>query len=338
MTMGEHPFTVEALEAIVHRALRDADPQGVEAALTLMASMDPHRAADLLETTRAALAVAGNIDRADAPTPPAGRLVIICGLPGSGKTTRAVRYVAEQPLTRCRLNRDGLRGIVFGEEVARRGAAGEPAHEDAVTDVQHAGIRALLRRGFEVVVDDTNLVDEHLGALARIGYVLGVDVAFWDMTYVDVETCITQDAARAAMGGRGVGEEVIRRLHAEWLQRRVTALRSAVEQAHRDMTGRYDQMSRTGLSRWPDDDPIIVAIDHAGQVLADPFLRSRVEELAERGHRARVVIDLVDIVDGLPGADDLGGSTVLARILGDSNSRNVRYRQVFYPPNERNAR
>lgn len=52
--------------------------------------------------------------------------------------------------------------------------------------------------------------------------VAGAESVIWDMTDVPLETCIAQDAIRAAMGERYEGEETIRRLHAEWLAEATT--------------------------------------------------------------------------------------------------------------------
>lgn len=50
--------TSDQCEEIFHATLRAGDPKGVESALTLLAVQDPHRAQELLDLTRAALAVA----------------------------------------------------------------------------------------------------------------------------------------------------------------------------------------------------------------------------------------------------------------------------------------
>jgi hypothetical protein len=51
-------WDADTLERIVHAALADGDIKAVEAALTLMAPRDPHRAQRLLDDLREALAIA----------------------------------------------------------------------------------------------------------------------------------------------------------------------------------------------------------------------------------------------------------------------------------------
>lgn len=138
-------------------------------------------------------------------------LYLTRGLPGCGKTTRARAFVAEDPARRIRVNRDDLRNMGHG---ARLGTSGQ---EDAVTALQHAGVRALLDARLSVVVDDTDLNPAHLRALRHIAMTHSVRCEVWDMTDVPLETCIERDCVRGARGEPAVGEEVIRSMHARWL-------------------------------------------------------------------------------------------------------------------------
>jgi predicted kinase len=77
-------------------------------------------------------------------------LVITRGLPGAGKTTFAKQWVTEEP-KRARVNRDDLRRMLFvnpnyGEE-----------QEKLVTTFQRDTIKHLLKAGYDVIADDTNL-------------------------------------------------------------------------------------------------------------------------------------------------------------------------------------
>src|SRR5690554_174215 len=132
-------------------------------------------------------------------------LIITIGLPGSGKTTWAKAWVAENPARRARVNRDDLRAMLHG---GRLGAAWQ---ERQVTLAQHAAVRALLLHGYEVVVDDTNLVAKHRRELLAIARECGAKVVIRRFD-VPIETCIARDAQRS--GQQRVGEAVIRRMAA----------------------------------------------------------------------------------------------------------------------------
>ncbi len=134
-------------------------------------------------------------------------LVITRGLPGSGKSTRAHAWVAEDLAGRARVNRDDLRAMLH--DGAWRG------HD---TEFQILGARdllitSLLRRGIDVVCDDTNLPQRAARDLANLAVATGADLVVWDLTDVPVDLCIERDRDRE----RTVGEDVIRDLYRRYL-------------------------------------------------------------------------------------------------------------------------
>lgn len=144
------------------------------------------------------------------------KLVITRGLPGAGKTTRAKKWVDERPETRARVNRDDIRDMLHG------GWLGSDVQEDQVTAVAHSSITVLLRAGFDVICDDTNLHDQHLRALCTLAFGAGADFEIWDMTHVPVDVCIARDAERGIKGGRYVGANVIQSMHDGYQRRRTS--------------------------------------------------------------------------------------------------------------------
>lgn len=138
-------------------------------------------------------------------------LYITRGLPGSGKTTRARAWVAEAPAGRARINRDDFRAMVHG---------GFADQERMVSAARDAAITALLRRGVDVVADDTCLPQRHARDLRRLATLAGASFEVWDLTDVPLEVCIERDAARAAT----VGEKVIRDMHTRYLAGRTYPL------------------------------------------------------------------------------------------------------------------
>ncbi len=138
-------------------------------------------------------------------------LILTRGIPASGKTTRARAWVAEAPLTRARVNRDDLRTMMFG------GWTGLPEHEGAVSLAQVAAVYDLLRSGWSVVVDDTNLDDRVVHLLRGIAADALATVEVWDLRDTPVEVCVQRDRERAARGERAVGEAVIRDKAARYL-------------------------------------------------------------------------------------------------------------------------
>lgn len=140
-----------------------------------------------------------------------GALWIYRGLPASGKTTEArERINASAPGSVVRLNRDDLRACMLREGYRRP----EYASEELVSEVQHGAIPNLLRRGVDVIVDDTNLRSRTVRDLAQLARKVGAEWYCVDrFLEVPVEECVRRDAARE----NPVGEDVIRGMWGKFL-------------------------------------------------------------------------------------------------------------------------
>ena len=132
------------------------------------------------------------------------RVIILRGLPGSGKTTWAREFIKYRPWYR-RVSKDALREMfAFGEY--------DYNDEKLVRKIQGQLIRDLLREGSSVVVDNTNLRERDVREIK------GASVIYWqDKSYLSVrvlefhtplEECIRRDALRE----RPVGAERIREM------------------------------------------------------------------------------------------------------------------------------
>lgn len=159
----------------------------------------------------------------DLPDAPA-RVLVLRGLPASGKSTFARELVARRPAgTTVRLNNDDLSVMLFGQLSFPQGGA---KHVSGL----FARLRAsMLEQALAtpqvrlVIVDNTNLSERTVRDLETITLAAGaqfvVDDRFLD---VPMEECIARDRGRAAP----VGEKVIRRMAAQasnvtaWVPRR----------------------------------------------------------------------------------------------------------------------
>lgn len=133
-------------------------------------------------------------------------LVLTRGIPGSGKSTWAKRWVADNPEWRTRINRDDLRMMTQGQPVLDR------MREETLSTMQAAMVEAALRAKISVVVDDTNLTARFVKEWMRLAAKLGVPVEFKDFN-TNLDLCIQRDIRRGQQGGRCVSEEVIRNFH-----------------------------------------------------------------------------------------------------------------------------
>ena len=134
-------------------------------------------------------------------------LIMTKGLPASGKTTWSLEQVKAYPGKIKRINKDDLRAMLDGGKWSK-------GNESFVLDARDHLILLSLSRGFNVIVDDTNLHPKHEERLRELAASHKADFLIQDFTEVDVETCIERDLQRPV----SVGEKVIRGMHRD-LQR-----------------------------------------------------------------------------------------------------------------------
>ncbi len=136
-------------------------------------------------------------------------LLITRGLPGSGKTTFARQWVAEDRPHRARVNRDDIRAML-DEGYFEKGVT-----EPRVLVLRNSAIAGFLAQGVSVICDDTNLPQRTARDLARIAARAGAELAVMDLTDVPLETCLARNAARTDK--QPVPADVIRDMHARFI-------------------------------------------------------------------------------------------------------------------------
>jgi predicted kinase len=137
-------------------------------------------------------------------------LVITRGLPASGKTTWARRWVADDLNHRARVNRDDLRQLLHQTTTY------EWPQEKAVTEASHASVRALLAAGISVVVDDMNLRQRYVRTWREIA--ADHSAVFQTVDFeTDVEECVRRDTIRWDQTAV-VGEQFIRNMAGRYLR------------------------------------------------------------------------------------------------------------------------
>lgn len=130
-------------------------------------------------------------------------LVINRGIPGSGKSTYAKKWVLSGP-RRARVNRDDIRFQLYGTYF------GYPIDEGVVTAVEYAMIRSLLERGISVIVDDCNIAQKYITAFTKIANEFDATVRV-NLINVELNVAIQRNQGRE----RFVPIEVIERMHAQ---------------------------------------------------------------------------------------------------------------------------
>jgi predicted kinase len=149
------------------------------------------------------------------------KVIMMRGLPGSGKSTYAKKLVAEAPNTYKRINRDDLRAM-FDNAYFSKG------NEKFVKQVRDVLIIKCLEEGKHVIVDDTNLSATNETRVRQL--VQEFNKKYNDTVQVEMveihtplEECIARDAKRPVP----VGAKRIRELHRQFYADKNTFVQDA---------------------------------------------------------------------------------------------------------------
>ncbi len=128
------------------------------------------------------------------------KILILIGIPASGKSTWAKDYVRRNP-DWVRVNRDDFRLMLKDAQLC------ENKIEDMITSLVKDTIGKALSKRLNVLVDNTNLKQKYISDIAEtFKYQADIDYRVFD---ISLEKAIERDNAREAK----VGEGVIRRMH-----------------------------------------------------------------------------------------------------------------------------
>src|SRR3981081_809671 len=110
-----------------------------------------------------------------------GHIVILRGLPGSGKTTYAKEWIGTNPLKHTRISKDELRAMLVNGY--------DPLTELFVQAARDALIASCIDHERPVIIDDTNLNPKHIESIKR-HFEWRATIEIVDFTDVALQTCI----------------------------------------------------------------------------------------------------------------------------------------------------
>ena len=135
------------------------------------------------------------------------KVILMKGLPGSGKSTRALDLLGRHPERYKRINRDSLREMQDGGKHSR-------GREKMIRRTELRLACFFLEEGYSVIVDDCNLSPSAQAMWRGLAEKQQIALEIIDLTDAPIETCIERDLARS----RSVGERVIRQMHRQFIQ------------------------------------------------------------------------------------------------------------------------
>lgn len=135
------------------------------------------------------------------------KVIILKGLPASGKSTWAKEMVDKYPGQYKRINKDDLRAMIDNGKWSKE-------NEKFILSVRDRLISAALDNVKIAIVDDTNFESKHEEQIKLIAASHGcpVEIKVFD---TPLEECIERDAKRE----KPVGEKVIRDMHERYLKK-----------------------------------------------------------------------------------------------------------------------
>ena len=112
------------------------------------------------------------------------KLIVLQGLPASGKSTLAKQMVQADPEGTIIVSRDALRHSL--------GVYWVPSRESFITDLELYAIQSGLERGYNVIVDATNLNEKIVNNWKMMAASTGVQIEFIKLN-TPLETCLERD-------------------------------------------------------------------------------------------------------------------------------------------------
>jgi putative nucleotidyltransferase with HDIG domain len=135
------------------------------------------------------------------------KLIILCGLPGSGKS-----YYAEQLWSTCSFLED-VDIVIHSSDAIRKelfGDAGSQENNTLVFETMHKRVREDLKAGKTVIYDATNITRKSRRGVINLAS--KDDTVECHIVWAPIQTCIKRDAERE----RHVGNEVIDKMVRRW--------------------------------------------------------------------------------------------------------------------------
>lgn len=132
------------------------------------------------------------------------KLIILQGLPASGKSTYAKQFVQENT-SYIRVCRDDLRRM--------RGVYWLPEQEELISSWEKETTRLALKSGYNVILDATNLNSKYWRSWQHLANDSGAEIEFKRFD-VDLDECIRRDKERED----SVGEDVIKKMYKDYVK------------------------------------------------------------------------------------------------------------------------
>jgi len=136
------------------------------------------------------------------------KIILTQGIQGSGKTTWAKAWVAEDPEHRIRINNDDITSM-WGQPF------GTPGLYERLRMFRQLMITRAIQDNLDIVVDNMNLSTSSLKEVQEIVKNFDYVIEYKDFTKVPLEVCIERDSKRP----NPIGEKIIRETYNKYIKK-----------------------------------------------------------------------------------------------------------------------
>ena len=169
-------------------------------------------------------------------------LILLVGIPGSGKTTYAEKYIKENP-NAVHLSSDKIRAELWGNE------ATQGDNNEVFSLMQSRAIYAL-NNGQSVVYDATNVTRKDRSYIITLCPKFAKIECY--IIWAPIETCIERDAARERTVGKEVIDRMLKRFQAPYYD-------EGIDEIHFKLPANFDEDEYTdkilNATKIPHDNP-----------------------------------------------------------------------------------
>jgi len=129
------------------------------------------------------------------------QFIILQGIPASGKSTWARKWVEENPTKRIIVNRDSIRRSL--------GPYWVPQRENLVSSIERAYVEEAVNAGYDICLDATNLNPKFLSQW--IDYIQ--EFSHYEVVYIKFKISLEEALERDKNREFSVGEDIVKKFY-----------------------------------------------------------------------------------------------------------------------------
>lgn len=141
------------------------------------------------------------------------KLIILCGLPGSGKSSYALNYKAVDDAICTDFT------VIHSSDAIREELFGDPSFQGdnaKVFELMHKRVKEDLRAGKTVIYDATNITRKARKGAIKLADPIN-DTVECHIIWIEPEECIYRDSQRDRKVGKAVIDKMLRRWQSPWV-------------------------------------------------------------------------------------------------------------------------